>query len=197
MKNAIIVHGTCSRKEYYSDEKPTLSNQNWIPWLQKQLMMRDIEAYAPDMPFAFKPEYELWKHEVEHFTIGPETMLVGHSTGGGFWVRWLSEHPDVYVGKVILVAPWLDPNNIKKTTFFNFEIDTNLVERTKGLTIFHSDNDHLGISWSVDTFREKLRGHEYREFHKYGHFCYEDMGSSKFPELLDELLVTDSAMISA
>jgi uncharacterized protein len=197
MKNAIIVHGTCSRKEYFSDEKPSLSNQNWIPWLQKQLIMREITAYAPDMPYAYKPDYSIWKREAERYTIGPETMLVGHSTGGGFWVRWLSEHPDVRVGKVVLVAPWLDPNNIKKTTFFDFKFDTHLVERTKGLTIFHSDNDHLGIHWSVDTFREKLQGHHYKEFHKYGHFCYEDMLSQEFPELLDELLITDDVMISA
>jgi predicted alpha/beta hydrolase family esterase len=197
MKNAIIVHGTCSRKEYFSDEKPTLSNQNWIPWLQKQLMMRDVIAYAPDMPYAFKPDYERWRLEAERYSIGPQTMLVGHSTGGGFWVRWLSEHPDVHVGKVVLVAPWLDPNNIKKTSFFDFEIDPTLVARTQGLTIFHSDNDHLGIHWSVDIFREKLIGHQYREFHNYGHFCYEEMQTHTFPELLDELLATDGVMISA
>lgn len=197
MKHAIIVHGTCSRKEYFSDEKPSLSNQNWIPWLQKQLLMRDITAYAPDMPHAYKPDYALWKREVERLPIGPETMLVGHSTGGGFWARWLSEHPDVRVGKVVLVAPWLDPNNIKKTTFFDFRFDTGLVERTQGLTIFHSDNDHLGIHWSVDTFREKLPGHQYKEFHNYGHFCFEDMQSMAFPELLDELLITDGVMINA
>lgn len=197
MKNAIIMHGTCSRKEYYADEKLTLSNQNWIPWLQKQLMMRDIIAYAPDIPFAFKPNYQIWRKEAERFTIGPETMLVGHSTGGGFWVRWLSEHPRVHVGKVVLVAPWLDPNNIKKTTFFSFEIDKMLAERTKGLTIFHSDNDHLGIRWSVETIHKSLRGNQFKEFHNYGHFCYEDMKSYEFPELLDELLATDDVMISA
>lgn len=197
MKNAIIVHGTCSKKEYYGDERLSLSNQNWIPWLQKQLMIREIMAYAPDMPFAFKPDYALWRREAERYPIGPDTMLVGHSTGGGFWVRWLSEHPEVHVGKVVLVAPWLDPNNIKKTTFFDFEIDQDLVARTQGVTIFNSDNDHLGIHWSVDTFREKLQGHTYREFHRYGHFCYEEMQTQAFPELLDELLLTDNAMISA
>lgn len=157
--------------------------------------MRDVIAYAPDMPFAFKPDYEIWRREVERFVIGPQTMLVGHSTGGGFWVRWLSEHPAVRVGKVVLVAPWLDPNNIKRTTFFDFAIDSHLVERTQGVTIFNSDNDHLGIRWSVDTFREKLIGHQYKEFHNYGHFCYEEMKTHAFPELLEELLRTDDAMI--
>jgi predicted alpha/beta hydrolase family esterase len=185
MQNAIILHGTCSRKEYYSSDMPALSNQHWIPWLQKQLLMRDIVAYAPDVPLAFKPDYEIWRHEAEHYDIGPETMLVGHSTGGGFWVRYLSEHPDVHVGKAVLVAPWLDPNNIKKTTFFDFEIDPDLVKRTAGLTIFASDNDHLGIRWSVETFRDKLPGHRFREFHEYGHF----MDIDEFPELRDELFI--------
>lgn len=189
MQRAILLHGTCSRRDYYDPAVPTLSNQNWIPWLQKQLLMRDIVPHAPDMPLAFKPDYELWRAEAERFNIGLDTMLVGHSTGGGFWVRWLSENPDVRVGKFVLVAPWLDPNNIKKTTFFEFEIDPKLVERTKGLTIFASDNDHLGIRWSVETFREKLPGHKYREFHNYGHFCSEDMPDDAFPELLAELLV--------
>lgn len=184
MKNAIILHGTCSRREYYDANLPPLSNRCWYPWLQRQLMVRDITAYVPEIPFAFKPDYEVWKREVERFDIGPDCLLVGHSTGGGFWVRWLSEHPKVCVGKVVLVAPWLDPNNIKKTTFFDFEIDRNLVNRTDGLTIFASDNDHLGIQWSVKTFREQLPGHHYREFHNMRHF----LDIQKFPELLDELV---------
>lgn len=188
MKSVIILHGTCSRKEYYSNTKPSLSNQNWIPWLQKQLLMRDILPQAPDMPYAFKPDYEIWEKVVEQFDIGPSTSLVGHSTGGGFWVRWLSEHPDIRVGRVVLVAPWLDPNNIKKTTFFDIDIDPDLVPRTAGLMIFNSDDDHLGIRWSVETLRERLPGHRYREFQRYGHFCSETMRTNEFPELLETLL---------
>lgn len=188
MRRAIIVHGTCGRRDYYDPAVPTLSNQNWIPWLQKQLLMRDILAYAPDMPLAFKPDYALWRAEAERFEIGPETMLVGHSTGGGFWVRWLSEHPDVRVGKVVLVAPWLDPNNIKKTTFFDFEIDPELVAYTKGVTIFNSIDDHPGILWSVEILRQTIPGIAYREFHNHGHFCSEDMPDDTFPELLEGLL---------
>lgn len=149
--------------------------------------MRDITAYAPDIPLAFKPDYGIWRHEAERYDIGPNTMLVGHSTGGGFWVRWLSEHSDVRVGKVVLVAPWLDPNNIKKTTFFNFDIDPALSERTAGVTIFNSIDDHPGIHWSVEILRQTVPGMKYREFDAYGHFCQEDMPGAAFPELLDTL----------
>jgi len=188
MKNAIIVHGTTSKRDYYDTSTPSLSNSNWIPWLQKQLVSRDIKADTPEMPLAFKPDYEIWKREAERFDIGPETMLVGHSTGGGFWLRYLSEHPDLHVGKVVLVAPWLDPNNIKKTTFFQFAFDPDLAERTEGLTIFNSTDDFQGIQWSVQIICNILSGWDFRSFDNYGHFCVEDMHTTEFPELLDELL---------
>ena len=188
MKNAIIVHGSPDRKEYYSADFPSASNSHWLPWLQKQLMMRDIKADTPEMMFPFKPDYELWKKEAERFDIGPETMLVGHSCGGGFWIRYLSEHPDLQVGKVVLVAPWVDPANIRKTDFFDFEYDPYLAKRTQGVTIFDSTNDHPGIHWSVEILRQVIHDVEYREFENYGHFCLEDMGTQAFPELLEEVL---------
>jgi predicted alpha/beta hydrolase family esterase len=188
MKNAIILHGTTSKRDYYDPATPPLSSRNWQPWLQKQLLIRDIHGVTPEIPLAFKPDYDIWKREVERFDIGPETMLVGHSTGGGFWLRYLSEHPDLKVGKVVLVAPWLDPNNIKQTTFFNFEFDPDLVSHTKGLTIFNSTDDHEGIQWSVQIICQVIKGWDFRNFENYGHFCLEDMHTAEFPELLHELV---------
>lgn len=188
MKNAIIVHGSPGKKEYYSSDTSSQSNSHWLPWLQQQLLIRDIKADTPEMPRPFKPDYEDWKREAERFEIGPETILVGMSCGGGFWVRYLSEHLDLHVGKVVLVAPWLDPNNIRKTTFFDFEIDPELVKRTTGVTIFNSIDDHQGILWSVEILRQSIPNIKYIEFDDYGHFCFEDMHTDKFPELLDEVL---------
>jgi uncharacterized protein len=186
--NAIIVHGTTSRSDFYSPDTPSPSNSHWLPWLQKQLIAHGIKADTPEMPLAFKPDYELWKTEAERYPIGPDTLLVGHSTGAGFWLRYLSEHPGLKVGKVVLVAPWLDPNNIKHTTFFDFAFDPGLVSRTAGLTIFNSTNDHEGIQWSTQIICQVLTGWEFRSFDNYGHFCLADMGTDEFPDLLDELL---------
>jgi predicted alpha/beta hydrolase family esterase len=186
--NTIIVHGTTSKRAYYSDEFPSSSNGHWYPWLQKQLLMEDIDAATPEVPRAYKLDYEVWIKEATRYDIGPDTMLVGHSTGGGMWVRYLSEHPELKVGKVVLVAPWLDPNNVKKSDFFDFEIDPELVQRTKGVTIFNSVTDHPGIHWSVEALRQTIPDIKYIEFDDYGHFCYEDMHTHEFPELLQELL---------
>lgn len=104
MKNAIILHGKPSQKEYYDSKIPSSSNKHWIPWLQKQLIVNDIKADTPDVPHAHDPQWDLWVKEVERFEIGPETILVGHSCGAGFWIKYLSLNKTLKVGKVILVG---------------------------------------------------------------------------------------------
>jgi len=185
MKNALLLHGKPFKSEYYNPMLPSVSNANWHPWLQ-QLSIRDIPSQTPEMPNAWQPHYPTWQKEFERYDITPDTALVGHSCGGGFLVRWLSEHRDVRVGKVILVAPSLGIGWVQDD-FFAFAMDPNLAARTQGLVIFGSDNDSDGIKESIKTIRSTLKDARYREFPGYGHFCYEEIGSG-FPELLHELL---------
>jgi predicted alpha/beta hydrolase family esterase len=188
MKNAIILHGKPSKDEYYEPKAPSMSNAHWIPWLQGQLLKHDIPAATPEVSNSFQPEWQLWCKEVERFDITPETILVGHSCGAGFWLRWLSEHSDTKVGKVILVAPSLGHGWDGDYFFEHFKLDTGLVARTKGLTIFNSDDDHQNIHEAVKEIREKLPHVRYREFHHYRHFTIESMHTPDFPELLAEAL---------
>lgn len=189
MKNAIILHGAPSKEEYYDPKEPSLSNAHWFPWLQSQLIKNDILAYTPDVPFSFDLSWDVWIKEVERFDMSPETTLIGHSTGAGFFIKYLSVHKNIFVDKLILVAPWIDTEHELKTDFFqNFTIDPDLVERTKGITLFHSDNDMDIIKTSVTVLRNTLKSISYKEFHNYGHFCFEDMHTGEFPELLNEIL---------
>jgi predicted alpha/beta hydrolase family esterase len=191
MRNAILVPGRPDRDEYYDPNVPTNSNNHWFPWLSKQLQVNEIFSVAIEVPTPWQPRYEIWKREFERFEITPETILVGHSCGGGFLVRWLSENQDKRVNEVVLVAPWLNPeNNPRSDTadFFDFKIDPNLAGRTAGVTIFNSDNDQETIHKSVQIIRDKVKDIKYKEFNNYGHFCLEDMGGVEFPELLEEIL---------
>lgn len=188
MKNAIILHGGPSKKEYYDPKAPSMSNAHWLPWLQGQLLKADIVAATPEVPFSFDRNWEVWKAEVERFSITHESILVGHSTGAGFFVKYLSIHPDLKVDKVVLVAPWLDPDREYTKQFFDdFEIDPNLVSRTKGVTVFYSDNDQKSVLKTVDLLRKTVAGIKFKQFHSYGHFCIEDMKTTEFPELLHEI----------
>lgn len=191
MKNAVLVPGRPDKEEHYDPRAPSNSEAHWFSWLKRQLILKDIHAVSIEPPFPFRPRYDEWKKEFERFDITPETILVGHSCGGGFLVRWLSENKDAKVGRVVLVAPWLNPeNNPASDTadFFEFEIDQGLVSRTDGVTIFNSDNDDHTIHKSVEIIRSQIQNIEYREFHTKGHFCLDDMQVNEFPELLEECL---------
>jgi predicted alpha/beta hydrolase family esterase len=190
MKNAIILHGWPDKEEFYHKSFISPGNAHWLPWLQKELLQRDIYAETPTMPEAYMPQYEIWKKAVERCDhIGPDTTIVGHSCGGGFWIKYLSENPNIKVGKVVLVAPWLDPNDELKNDFHkNYEIDPLIVNRTNGITIFRSDNDESTIDLSIQKIQSAASGIKVVEFHDYGHFCYGDMKTQEFPELLAEVI---------
>lgn len=189
MKKAILLHGWSDKSEYYDSSLPSASNHQWHPWLQKQLQLHDIDAQTPEVYMGWRLEYDDWRQAFERYQPDENTMLVGHSCGGGFIVRWLTENPNVRVGKVVLVAPWLNPDNYEPDTkFFEFTINPRIVDQTQGLTIFESDNDMDTVKASVALLRDTLQDVEYKTFHNKGHFCIEDLGGNEFPELRDYLL---------
>ncbi|HEX7632700.1 MAG TPA: alpha/beta hydrolase [Candidatus Saccharimonadales bacterium] len=187
MKNAILLHGRPSKKEFFDPEKPSESNCHWFPWLQKQLLINGVHAQTPEILEPYAPKYENWQREIERFELAPETILVGHSCGGGALVRWLSENPQIKVGKVVLVAPWID---VEKDDWplFDFEIDSDIADRTAGLTIFHSTSDAPEIQSSIKVLQAKLNNYKYVEFENAGHFTRKSMKTDEFPELLKECL---------
>lgn len=184
MNNAIIIHGTCDKEEYFSDKYPSLSNSHWLPWLQKQLLINNIFTQTPEMPEAYSPDYEKWSREFARFEVNEESILIGHSCGGGFLLRWLSEN-EVKIKKLVLVAPWLDPKRRKTTAFFDFKIDQNINERIGETHILVSNDDKDDILESVDIIKNKLSGINLHEFTNYRHFCLSHMKTDKFPELLN------------
>ena len=120
------------------------------------------------MPDAYKPDYEKWKGEFERLSVDEDTILVGHSCGGGFLVRWLSENK-IEMKKLVLVAPWIDPARTER-------METH---------ILISDDDDEDIQVSVNKIKDALRGAKQHDFQGMGHFTSEQMRADKFPELLD------------
>lgn len=188
MKNVIIVHGKPTKEQYYNPDSGASSNFAWIPWLQKQLLIRDIMPNVPEMPHAYLPEYESWKREFERFDVTPETTLVGHSMGGGFLMRWLSENANVRVARVILVAPSLDPLRQNKTGFCEFDIDPEITKRGGQFIVMTSDNDSEKAEMSVRMISEALPAADIKMFPGYGHFIPDHLGKDTLEELLEEIL---------
>jgi predicted alpha/beta hydrolase family esterase len=188
MPTAILLHGQPDAEEYYDSTVPSASNAHWFPWLQKQLLVKGIHAQTPEVPNCYELNYGVWLKEVERFEIDPETILVGHSTGAGFWIRYLSERQDLKVGKVVLVAPWIDPFDEFRTGFFKFDYDSELVARTGGITIFVSEDDEESVLKSVELLQENIKDVKIIRFLDKGHFTENSLGKKEFPELLEEIL---------
>lgn len=175
------------REEYYDPTSPAQSNKHWLPWIQRQLILKDILAQTPEMPEPYKPDYEKWKKVFEQLHVDRDTTLIGHSCGGGFLLRWLSENK-VKVGKVALVAPWLDPDKTLNTGMFDFVLDTGFPERTEATRVFISNERRPDVQATVDRLKQDIVELDVRFIPDRGHFCMSDMHTEEFPELAEFLL---------
>ena len=188
--NAIIVHGCPEKENYYRDDLPCESNAHWLPWLQRELMIRDIPAATPEIPFSYEPRWERWVRELERYDMNEKTILVGHSAGAGFLVKYLSTHPELRIHQLVLVGPWFDPDQtIEEKQFFEFTPDPELVKRTNGIDVLYAPDDSDSVKQSLRFMKEHFRGVNYYEFPEgYGHFTYENLKSEAFEELRDLIL---------
>ena len=170
MKNAIIIHGMPSREEF---ESSTVSpaNSHWIPWIKNNLIKNGINAISLDMPEPYAPVYEKWEQELESCSINEETVLIGHSCGAGFLVRWFSEN-NIKVGKVFLVAPWLDPEKYLKTGMFDFNLDKNLADKTNGVTVIYSTDDDDYILDTIQILKTQTSGINFYRTQRQRSFLY-------------------------
>lgn len=188
MKTAIILPGMPSEEEYFNPDDSAQSNKHWLPWIQRQLILNKVLAQAIELPSPYQPVYKDWEGFFNQFKVDEDTMLIGHSCGAGFLVRWLSENK-IKVGKVALIAPFLDPDHDEiQSDFFDFDIDSELSERTRGTAIFYSTDDDQEILTSVSQIKERDINVEIKEFTDKGHFVFGSMKTEKFPELLKWLL---------
>jgi len=183
--DCIVVHGCPSDS---SEEKTKEYAKHWIPWIKKELISRGIKTEIPLMPEPWHPNYEAFKKEFEKYKVTNNTILISHSCGCAFLVRWLGETKQK-VKKLILVAPWktYDGKDKFRKLFYGYTVDKTIKERVKNITMFTSDNDGPGSKKSLRIFHQALGG-KIIELKGKGHYTLEDMGTEKFPELLEQLV---------
>ena len=158
---------------------------NWEHWLQFRVEKEhDIIMQIPKFPHAHAllMKYDEWEKIMDYQDINPETVLIGHSAGGGFVLKYLATHPELKVKQAILVAPWIDTNNIQPNGFYkDFDLNNNIVNQTKyGIDMFVSNDDMDDILQSTDKIQKNISNIRVHEFQNRGHFC-----SPELPEILD------------
>ncbi len=194
ISNVVIVHGA-NPKDREKIKKGFLpqNKRSWFSWIKKKLKGKNVTCFAPLMPENWAPKYQDWKKEFEKIKIDENSVLVGHSTGGAFLVRWLGE-TNRKIKKLILVAPAWSSETIPLDepeffrNFYGFEIDKKIKDRVKEIIIFVSDDERDTIKKSVEAYSKELNINPII-LKKRGHFVQKTINEKmRFPELLKEII---------
>lgn len=187
-RNCIVVHGCPSNAERAMDPVSRTYDKHWMPWLKRELMSRGIRTEMPLMPEPWEPDYGKFKREFEKYDVTEHTVLVGHSCGSAFLVRWLGETKRS-AAKLILVAPWKIPipGDPVREGFYGYSIDETIASRVPKIVIFTADDEELDGKRSAAMFSQALGG-DVVELKSRGHYTFGDMGTEAFPELLEVVL---------
>lgn len=161
--------------------------KHWIPWIKKNLIKNGIPAQNPWMPEPWYPDYRKFKERFERYNVDKKTILIGHSCGCAFLVRWLGDTKRE-VNKLILVAPWkVRKGDRYRKAFYTYPIDPTIKLRVKEIIMFTSDDEKEEGKKSLEMFHQALGG-KVIELKKHGHYTQDDMGTGEFPELLEAVL---------
>ncbi|MFH1253764.1 MAG: alpha/beta hydrolase [Candidatus Uhrbacteria bacterium] len=179
--NCLIIHGCPSSEKDLRDPY----DKHWIPWTKKQLETRGIKTETPMMPNPWAPDYQTFKTELEKYLVSEKTILIGHSCGGAFLVRWLGETKRK-IRQLILVAPWKipEPNDEGRKKFYEFPVDETIKERVGEIVVFTSDDEEPDGKLSLKIFHDALGG-KIVDLPNRGHYCFNDMKTEEFPELIE------------
>ena len=185
--SCIIIHGCPKTAEKDLNPKARYY-QHWIPWVKRELTKKGIKTATPLMPYAWHPDYQKFKKKFVKYKVTKDTILIGHSCGCAFLVRWLGETKR-RIKKLILDAPWKisDGGDKFRKLFYGYPVDKTIKERVREIILFTADNEMEDGKKSLSIFHKALGG-RIVEIKGMGHFCFEDMGTGVFPELLKEVI---------
>lgn len=192
MKNAILIHGKPKKEKFQDPSKPRPAVDHYHPWVADQFAKRGISTYMPTLPRPYDPNYEDCAALIMALPVNPESIVIGRSMGAGLMLRIMSERQDLFLSRLILVAPWTDPL-VNYGNLFDFEIDPNIPKRVEnGVTVFYSSRDDEQARQSLEAVREAIPDAKYRDIPEYGHYMIGNtMDDPAFPELFEELDAAD------
>lgn len=154
---------------------------DWKPWLAEKLPSCDV--LQPTMPNKSNAKYAEWSvyfSKVIPF-LRPEAVLIGHSLGGIFLAKYLSQHPPVQkFSKAILVAaPYNDETN-ESLGDFKLTSARRLADAAEEIDLFYSRDDPVVSFAEMGKYQRDLPAAKSHVFDSRGHFNTPD-----FPELTE------------
>ena len=194
-KQVIVVHGGDPGRPYKefladlkrekADADDFKASKGWKSVMQERLG-RGFEVFNPEMPNsanAMYVEWKIWFDKLVPF-IKADAVFVGHSLGGIFLAKYLSENklPFMSRGVFLISAPYRRQKNGKPKYFHGFFFKKNLdviSKQAKEIYLYHSMDDSIVDFSSLKKFQKELPNAHVITMKNRGHFI-----DKEFPELV-------------
>ena len=168
--------------------------ENWFPWLEEELSKKEIICTIPSFPTPEHQTYEDWERLMDYYCdigiVNSETILIGHSCGSVFLVKYLLKHK-IRVAGLITVCGYNnfhsgnDMMDKLNGSFYINEDSINVRNYANRIISFYSDNDpHIPME-ILCNFAENI-GAEKVVVNNAGHFNLA-AGYDKFDMILNAL----------
>lgn len=164
--------------ERYKDPK-----DSWRRTLREKLG-EGYEVIDVDMPNKLNAKYEEWKIWFEKFLpyIRDGVILVGHSLGGTFLAKYLSEgrFPKKIEGLFLVSAVY--EADTEEYSLASFTLPDRLNIDVEKIYLYHSEDDPIVPVSDIEQYMERLPQATARLFKDRKHFTQEE-----FPELVEDI----------
>ncbi len=201
-KQILLIHGAEVYENYeaylehlknanFDLEEEREREKRWRFTLEKDLGS-DFEVIKPSMPNKQNSKYKEWKIWFEKIFpyLEENIVLIGHSLGGIFLAKYLSENdfPKKILATYLIAAPYDDKDYDEKDAGYSladFALPDSLEKLANQggqIYLYHSEDDPMVFFAEVEKYARVLPKAKKVIFKEKGHFM-----QGEFPELVDSI----------
>lgn len=194
MKQVVFIHGGTTfykHKDYlnYLRSKPInisrLTIQKFWPDRLQEDLGDDFQVLAPRMPNGTNANYDEWAIWFGRIAevINDNVILVGHSLGGIFLAKYLSEHdfPKKIRATLLVAAPYEDETNEDLASFKITGGLEKFAEQGGNIIFYHGTDDIVPLS-ELELYKKSIPKADTHVLSAQDHFVRE-----AFPEIIEAI----------
>lgn len=196
-QQVLVIHGGTTfdtYEEYFHflstceiDINRLRPSRDWKDSLQQNLG-DDFDVLMPKMPNSNNSKYEEWKLWFERVValLGEDIILMGHSLGGIFLAKYLSENKSSKKIKALfLVSAPYDTEELLESlgSFALTQRVSSIQEQVSKIFLYHSKDDGVVPFPQSAKYKNDLPNSTLRVFNDRGHFK-----QTEFPELVGDVV---------
>ncbi len=193
-QQVVVIHGgdTFDTDEKYQDflhnyqiniGRYKTETDDWKPSLRRELG-EEYEVILPIMPNKTNARYDDWKIWMDKFLpyLNDEVILVGHSMGGAFLAKYLSENQFPKKIKAVFLVSAVYEGDSDGNYLGSFSLPENLKLQTENIFLYHSTDDNVVPFSALAKFQKHFPQAHTRVFQDRQH-----INQPEFPELVEDI----------